>query len=94
MAEGSFEEIFKLKSKKEFAVNPLSLTGYLIDRKFPSEDIRAYRSMARMCPAVVSEVQRDDISAEDAASQASKQAKVDVSIAGSLFKRMSARPEV
>ncbi len=94
MAEGSFEEIFKLKSKKEFAVNPISLTGYLIDKKFPSEDIRTYRSMARMCPAVVSKVLRDDISAKDAASQASKQAKVDVSIARSLFERMSARPEV
>ncbi|MBR3410179.1 MAG: leucine-rich repeat domain-containing protein [Candidatus Methanomethylophilaceae archaeon] len=94
MAEGSFEEIFKLKSRKEFAVNPISLTGYLIDKKFPSEDIRTYRSMARMCPAVVSKVLRGDISAEDAASQASKQAKVDVSIARSLFERMSARPEV
>ncbi len=94
MAEGSFEEIFKLKSRKEFAVNPISLTGYLIDKKFPSEDIRTYRSMARMCPAVVSRVLRGDISAEDAASQASKQAKVDVSIARSLFERMSARPEV
>lgn len=94
MTEGSFEEIFKLKSRKEFAVNPVSLTGYLIDRKFPSEDIRTYRSMARMCPAVVSKVLRGDISAEEAASQASKQAKVDAPIARSLFERMSARPEV
>jgi len=28
-------------------MNPMSLTGYLIDKKFPSEDIRTYRSMAK-----------------------------------------------
>jgi len=67
MSGGSFEEIFKLKSRKEFAMNPLSLTGYLIDKRFPSEDIRTYRSMARMCPAVVSKVLRGYVLPEEAA---------------------------
>jgi len=92
MAEGSFEEIFDIKSREEFARNPVSLTGYLIDRKFPREDIAAYRAIARVCPTVVSKLLRGSISPEEAADLASRQAKVDLSTARSLFDRMCAKP--
>ncbi len=88
MAEGSFNEIFRTKSKEEFAKNPVSLTGYLIEGRFPKEDIVAYRTMARMCPAVVAKLLRGGITAEEAANMAAKQAKVDASTARSLFDRM------
>jgi len=90
---GSFESIFKAKSKEEFAKNPVSLTGYLIDRKFPREDIAAYRTMARMCPAVIAKVLRGTIGPEEAANLAARQAKVDVSAARSLFDRMCSGTE-
>ncbi|MBR6203509.1 MAG: leucine-rich repeat domain-containing protein [Candidatus Methanomethylophilaceae archaeon] len=88
MAGGSFRAIFESKSKEEFSKNPLSLTGYLIEQRFPKEDISAYRTMARVCPAVVSKLLRGDASPEEAAAMASKQAKVDVRTARSLFERM------
>ncbi len=85
---GSFGNIFKTKSKEEFAKNPISLTGYMIDQRFPKEDVTAYRTMARICPAVVAKLLRGSIGPEEATALAVKQAKVDASTAGSLFDRM------
>jgi len=89
-----FEEIFRIKSREEFARNPVSLTGHLIDRRFPKEDISVYRTMARMCPAVIAKVLRGDSTPEEAAAMAARQAKVDESAARSLFQRMCSEDEV
>ena len=93
MADGSFRAIFEAKSREEFSRSPASLTGYLIEKRFPKEDISAYRTIARFCPAVVSKLLRGDVSPEEAAAMASKQAKVDLPAARSLFERMCGQEE-
>jgi len=94
MAGEGFEEIFEIKSKEEFAKNPVSLTGYLIDKRFPREDISTYRTIARFCPSVISKVLRGDSSPEEAAKLAAKQSKVDEGTARSLFERMCGKADV